>query len=270
MKSIKKSIVLVLVSYLIIVGNTLAQENYTVPTLINYQGFLTDTTGRALNGPYMITFRLYGEPTGVGSFKWQEIHSEVNVVNGLFNVLLGSIDTLTAGHLAGDSFLGIKVGDEVEMTPRMRLASAAYSLRSELATMSSGLRVLKRTGNAWVYRSVDPDASGEYRGHPYWSSWNDVENNTGLLELGYLVLNKILYFGLMGGSDGNNLRVEIVDATSNEIYETVVLDFNTNYFVNKEISTDQWAGSIVLIRAIDESTGAGGYKWIAISDFFVE
>ena len=56
----------------------------------------------------------------------------------------------------------------------------------------------------------------------------------------------------------------------NKIIETVTLDQNTNYFVNKVISTEQWAGSVALIRAVDAATGAGGYKWIAISDFFVE
>ena len=69
----------------ILLTNALAQNS--VPTMVNYQGFLTDTTGKALDGTYKITFRLYAELTGVASIKWEEEHTSVNVVNGLFNVL---------------------------------------------------------------------------------------------------------------------------------------------------------------------------------------
>jgi len=128
MKIHKLPILLVILLGILLV-NVMAQE--TVPTMINYQGYLTDTTGQALTGSYMITFRLYEQPIGVASIKWEEIHSEVNVVNGLFNVLLGSINTLTAEDLDGQRYLEIKVGEEVEMTPRMRLASTAYALQAD-------------------------------------------------------------------------------------------------------------------------------------------
>jgi hypothetical protein len=126
---IQKVFTLLLVLLGILFVNASAQN--TVPTMINYQGFLTDTTGRALDGTYMITFRLYEQPTGVASIKWEEEHTEVTVVNGLFNVLLGSVNALSAEHLDGDRYLEIKVGDEVELTPRMRLASVAYALHAD-------------------------------------------------------------------------------------------------------------------------------------------
>jgi hypothetical protein len=132
MKYIKESKVLILVFYLLIFGNTLAQENI-IPTMINYQGFLTDENGSALTGSYQITFRLYDEASGDNPWVWSEMHDAVVVENGLFNVLLGSIDTLSADDLAGERYLGIMVAGEVEMTPRMRLASVAYSLQSERA-----------------------------------------------------------------------------------------------------------------------------------------
>ncbi len=108
-------------------------ENDFIPTMINYQGFLTDASGTALNGTYQITFSLYEDTTGIISLKWQEIHNSVIVDKGLFNVLLGSVDTLTADDLTGERYLGIEVGGEVEMMPRLRLASVAYSLNSENA-----------------------------------------------------------------------------------------------------------------------------------------
>jgi hypothetical protein len=136
MKKIKELIELVLVLFFMMVGNIIAQESSSVPTMINYQGFLTDETGTALNGNYQITFRLYDEASGENPWVWVETHNTVAVENGLFNVLLGSIDTLTAEDLAGERYLEIKVGAETEMTPRMRLASAAYSMRSDQAMHS--------------------------------------------------------------------------------------------------------------------------------------
>ena len=115
----------------------IAQES--VPTMINYQGFLTDQNGTALNGSYVIWFRLYEDSTGFESIKWEEKHNAVFVENGLFNVLLGSIDTLTARALAGERYLGIQVGTESEMTTRIRLASVAYSLRAEEANYAHNL-----------------------------------------------------------------------------------------------------------------------------------
>jgi len=103
-----------------------------VPTMINYQGYLTDPNGTALNGPQDITFWLYDTANG-GLPLWTEQHNSVNVVNGLFNVLLGSVASLTAADLTGERYLAIKVGLDAEMGTRMKLASVAYSLQAENA-----------------------------------------------------------------------------------------------------------------------------------------
>jgi len=110
-------------------------ENDFIPQMINYQGFLTDANGTTLSGTYQITFALYSDATSTTSNVWDETHSAIFIENGLFNVLLGSIDTLTAADLAGERYLGIRVSGEPEMMPRMRLASAAYSLQAENANM---------------------------------------------------------------------------------------------------------------------------------------
>jgi hypothetical protein len=104
-----------------------------IPTMINYQGYLTDQSGTPLTGTYQVTFTLYYDSTSTASIVWEETHDVINVANGLFNVFLGSIDTLTAADLAGERYLGIRVAGEPEMTPRMRIASTAYSLWAEEA-----------------------------------------------------------------------------------------------------------------------------------------
>ncbi|MFA5271183.1 MAG: hypothetical protein WC412_02445 [Candidatus Omnitrophota bacterium] len=99
-----------------------------IPHLINYQGRLTDSGGVPLNGSYAVTFRIYDAETA-GSLLWEETQSGVVVNKGIFSVLLGAVANL---NIAFDKpyFLEIKVGNEV-MTPRQRIASAAYAMRAE-------------------------------------------------------------------------------------------------------------------------------------------
>jgi len=68
---------------------------------------------------------------------WEEIHDSVMVSNGMFNVLLGSMNSLGPQHFSGERYLEIKIGGEVEMEPRMRLTSVAYSLRAEQANRAN-------------------------------------------------------------------------------------------------------------------------------------
>ena len=107
-----------------------AQDLPGVPMVINYQGYLTDNDGKALEGKHKVTFRIFTEPTGSLTGIWEEIHDSLTVTNGLFNVLLGSIDNLDPEHFMGDRYLEIQVGTETEMKPRMLISSVAYSLRA--------------------------------------------------------------------------------------------------------------------------------------------
>ena len=118
-----------LIILILLTINVIAQDS--VPTMINYQGFLTDTTGQALTGSYNITFRIYPDTSTLND-DWIEEQS-VYVEQGLYNVLLGNSSSLTADILNGDKYLGITVEGEIEMEPRMRLVSVAYSLRAEEA-----------------------------------------------------------------------------------------------------------------------------------------
>lgn len=100
----------------------------SVPHLINYQGRLTDTSGKPLEGSYSITFRIY-DAESAGNMLWEETHAGVVIQKGIFSVLLGSVTNL---NLAFDKpyFLEIKVGTEV-MSPRQRIAASAYAFMAE-------------------------------------------------------------------------------------------------------------------------------------------
>ena len=65
----------------------------TVPQMINYQGYLTNSGGAPINTPVAITVRLYDAATA-GTLKWSEIQPSVEVTDGVFNVVLGSVTPL--------------------------------------------------------------------------------------------------------------------------------------------------------------------------------
>ena len=63
------------------------------PSLVNYQGMLTDLEGNPLTGMYDLTFAIYNDTTE-GTLKWKETQEGVQVQNGLFNVVLGKVSAL--------------------------------------------------------------------------------------------------------------------------------------------------------------------------------
>lgn len=110
-----------------------------VPKLINFQGRLTDATGKFVaDGKYSVTFRLYEDSTG-GSAKWSEVQL-VNVAKGLFNVILGEITPIPDSIFEySNAFLGIQVAADPEMTPRQKLTSLGYSYYSLNSDKLDGL-----------------------------------------------------------------------------------------------------------------------------------
>jgi len=106
-----------------------------VPHLLNYQGVLTDSTGKPVNGLATVTFGFYDTATGgtlLGSFTETQ---NVTVTKGILNVLIGSA---TPGGIPTNIFevpivfLSVKVND-VELLPRQQIASAVYAFRAESA-----------------------------------------------------------------------------------------------------------------------------------------
>ncbi len=111
-----------------------------VPPLINYQGVLTDVSGNLITGTVSIQFSIYEVATG-GTVLWRETQS-VSVMNGLFSVLLGSVNPIPYNVFSGgERYLGLKVGGDPEMSPRKRLVSVGYSFRAEDADHLGGKSV---------------------------------------------------------------------------------------------------------------------------------
>ncbi len=105
----------------------------TIPRILSYQGKLTDTLGVPVADTlHWVRFRLYTQPSGGTPF-WDEEVQNVRTRAGLFSVLLGSVEPLSALPDGGEVYLGMAVDGGAELLPRLRIASAAYAFLCERA-----------------------------------------------------------------------------------------------------------------------------------------
>ena len=107
---------------------------WAVPSILSVQGHLKDAaTGHvAADGVYDLTLRLYDVPAA-GAAIWTETHTFVAIVDGYYNLQLGSIIPLTLDLFdGGGRWLEIEIGGEV-LAPRQEITSAGYAFRAAIA-----------------------------------------------------------------------------------------------------------------------------------------
>jgi hypothetical protein len=130
---------------LLVIGSLLWAQNagaisLGVPTAatsisgIPYQGRLADKNGAPLTQTVNMIFRLYAAASG-GTPLWEEQwtgSNSVQVSDGLFNVMLGSLTPISQAVITGNSnlFLGITVGTDSEMSPRVQLGSVPFATQA--------------------------------------------------------------------------------------------------------------------------------------------
>ncbi len=133
---------IIVVAMLVLVGTASAE----VPHFLNYQGRITDDSGAPSDGPHALTFRIYDDSTG-GTTLWTETHSGVTVTDGLFDVILGSIEAIEASVFSNQArWLGITVDLGSELHPRTQILAVAYAYRAEYADTAS----FAHGGGGWV------------------------------------------------------------------------------------------------------------------------
>ncbi|MBL7157322.1 MAG: hypothetical protein ISS92_04055 [Candidatus Omnitrophica bacterium] len=92
-----------------------------------------------MNGTYNLTMRIYDAQTG-GTPKWTEIHQDIQISNGIFQVLLGDVTTLDL-PFDTDYWVSVEIDTDGEMTPRTRLASVGYAYKAEHAVIADNLTI---------------------------------------------------------------------------------------------------------------------------------
>jgi hypothetical protein len=139
-----KTVLRLTIFSLFFIGVSFAQ----IPKKLSYQGILTDDSGNPLSGDQTLTLKLYDVGSG-GTALWEETQNVV-VDFGVFNVILGEVTPL---NLSFDKqyWLGITVApNPTELSPRVQLTAAAYSLNS-LAVADTTISHWQKSGDNLYY-----------------------------------------------------------------------------------------------------------------------
>ena len=133
----KMALILIII---VLAGAMVQAQETSVPPLVNYQGMLTDANGNPLTGSKKLEFNLYDAPLGGNKVWGPQVFATVPLVNGMFNVILGTIDTegrsIAEAFGAKDRYLGITVDGGTELAPRQQILSAPFAISSKSANDS--------------------------------------------------------------------------------------------------------------------------------------
>jgi len=100
-----------------------------IPRVLSYQGVFSDTLGTLKpDGTYSFTFKLYDFPSG-GAAVWSET-KDLEVKGGVFSTQLGNMTPFASQSFDVPFWLGITVGSDPEIVPRVALSSVPYSLNA--------------------------------------------------------------------------------------------------------------------------------------------
>ena len=120
---------------MILAGQTLlANADSSVPPLINYQGQLTDASGNPQTGTKKLEFNIYDASSGGNKVWGPQTFNGIPLIGGKFNVMLGSTDAggnaITSAFGGNSRFLGIKVDNGAEVTPRQQILSTPFAIQA--------------------------------------------------------------------------------------------------------------------------------------------
>ena len=108
-----------------------------VPQTISYQGVLRHSAGTPVqvaggDTTANILFTLYDNASNAVWSEWHSVgpdNNPVTVTDGVFSVILGKV-TLFSTITEAPYWLGIKIGADPEMIPRVELTSVIYALHA--------------------------------------------------------------------------------------------------------------------------------------------
>lgn len=116
---------------------TASVESAVAPSTVNYQAVLT-TAGAPVTTPVTVTFTIYDADAG-GTVLWTETRSVTPDQLGRVSVRLGEQTALGSAVFAtSNRWLGVQVGGDPEMSPRMPVSSSSYSLRTATIDGATG------------------------------------------------------------------------------------------------------------------------------------
>lgn len=218
----------------------LASATASSPQVISHQGYLTSHEGIALTGTHSLTFGIYDVASG-GAPIWTETHATVEVADGLYSLLLGSISPLTADQFAGPSrYLGISIDGGAELTPRRQIAATAFALRSDRAANADSLNGLAPS----FYLSW-----GNLSGIP--AGFADGVDNVGTGDITGVTAGD----GLMGGGTSGTVQLDLDTAgvASKHIADGTIMNVDVN--ASAAIAVTKISGTAVNLSSAQTISG---------------
>jgi hypothetical protein len=213
MKSLK---VLLVCLVAILIFSTLAYAE--VPKMINYQGKITRPSGALVDTTTSMVFSIYADSTG-GTALWTETQTAVDVQYGVFSVLLGSVNPIPDSVFDGNvRYLGVKVGEDSEMTPRKAIVSVGYAYKS-LTTDSANYSLVSSSS----MHSYDSDSLNGYTAEMIFNM-SDLRPLNSMDSIDNAVVS--VY------STGSFETRRTIIIPSNTLTEYVVVGFNLRAFAN--------------------------------------
>src|SRR3989344_3553487 len=175
-----------------------------VPTLIDFQGKLTDNNNNPQEGELNMTFRILNESSG-GALLWNE-NKLVNVTDSLFSTLLGSNVpvNLTFGE---DYYIEVDIGGET-FTPRYRVATVPYAFR---ANISENARASSISSPSFVIRAIASQTSNLFEWRDSSGAILGYINSTG-----HLNASLGISCGMITGGDADFCADDTTTGTSND------------------------------------------------------
>ncbi|MBI2207972.1 hypothetical protein HYU50_00595 [Candidatus Woesearchaeota archaeon] len=129
---------------------------FAIPDSLTLQGKLTNLAGTSQSGAFNFTFAIYDAYTG-GNVLYRVNLSITTDSNGIYDVILQNLSSL---NFSEQYYLGIMVGSDSEMEPRINLTSAPYSFRANVSEALNRenryeIAVLNITGNLTLGQDSD-------------------------------------------------------------------------------------------------------------------
>jgi hypothetical protein len=193
-----------------------------IPDEISYQGYLTES-GTPLTAVVPLTFKLYEEAIG-GTEIWTETIADVDIVDGVFSVVLGPGGTppLSDIPFVGDLWLGM-THKGAEFEPRSKLMAVPYALGLRHlrvypmpAASEDGPNMIGGHYNNFASTGVvgATIGGGGRSSHP--TEYNSVEDDYGTISGG--LVNRVSGFAAtVSGGYGNQATVSKAVVSGGEV-----------------------------------------------------
>ena len=143
----------------------IAPASAVVPGEISYQGLLLDSGGMPVTGPVDLDFALFDVASG-GTALWTESHDAVDVLDGVYDVTLGSSTPITPALIGGGAlWLEVTVDTET-LAPRQRLLAVPYAVRADVAESAENVGGVSNVFITELFQHLDADGGAPANDDP--------------------------------------------------------------------------------------------------------